>query len=119
MNCPSPKRLTLTRQIGKPCPFCDQPMSLDDKNRWPTRDHYPTPKSHGGRRTIVCCHLCNLLKGDMTKRQWREWRDATPRWWEMTRLERRRHHRELARARRAAIADAPPAQSAPAHRPTP
>lgn len=36
----------------------------------PTRDHYPIPKSRGGKLTIICCYTCNHLKGDMAADKW-------------------------------------------------
>jgi hypothetical protein len=36
----------------------------------PTRDHYPIPKSKGGRRTIISCYTCNHLKGDKDAAEW-------------------------------------------------
>lgn len=61
---------TLRSYHGKSCPYCNRPMDLAKIQLMPTRDHYPIPKSRGGRRTIICCLTCNHLKADMAADAW-------------------------------------------------
>jgi hypothetical protein len=45
-------------------------MDFASRTLRPTRDHYPVPKSKGGRRTIVCCYTCNHLKEARSPQEW-------------------------------------------------
>lgn len=75
---------------GRPCPYCKRPMDQDDRHLQPTRDHHPVPRSKGGRRTIICCMVCNNRKGDMTAAEWQAYMNATPEWWKLTKRDRKR-----------------------------
>ena len=44
-----------------------------------TRDHIH-PKSLGGTKTVPCCLRCNGMKGNLTAREWNQWRADTPDW---------------------------------------
>lgn len=61
---------TLKGHSGKPCPYCTRRMEISSRHLCPTRDHYPIPKSRGGRRIIIVCHTCNHLKGDKSAEAW-------------------------------------------------
>lgn len=61
---------TLSMFQDRPCPYCTRLMDLERDSLMPTRDHYPIPKSRGGRRTIICCYTCNNMKGDMSAHDW-------------------------------------------------
>ena len=66
------------------CYWCWRPLLPSALNlaRSETRDHV-YPKSLGGERTVPACVACNNLKGDMRPYQWREFRQANPKWWLM------------------------------------
>jgi len=66
---------------GKPCPYCERPMSVDHVDICPTRDHHPVPRSKGGTRTLVCCRVCNMVKADRTAAEWEEFMADNPGWW--------------------------------------
>ncbi|MHB8272701.1 HNH endonuclease [Bradyrhizobium sp.] len=86
---------------GKPCPYCQRQMDLRSFHLEPTRDHV-IPQSKGGRKTIICCRLCNSIKADMLPSQWEAYMAANPGWWLLTRAERRAR----ARAPREAVREA-------------
>jgi len=54
--------------IDRPCYYCGRPMR---KNHWdrPTRDHIDPHEvdPNRGRAYVVCCRLCNHMKGNLTQ----------------------------------------------------
>src|SRR4051812_19585709 len=70
-------------QIGAPCTYCKRPT--EDRESLTglaaTRDHV-TPRSKGGRTTVLACRLCNALKKDMALEDWKAFMESFPRWWE-------------------------------------
>lgn len=79
---------------GKPCPFCKRAMDFGDFWLIPTSDHYPVPKSKGGLKTIMCCWLCNNIKGNMTAAEWHDYMREVPEWWLLSRGDRRAKRQE-------------------------
>lgn len=69
-------------QSGKPCAFCLRVMDVTRHDLRPTRDHYPVPRSAGGRVIVWCCWVCNAVKRDMTAEQWDRYRAQHPEWWD-------------------------------------
>lgn len=63
-------------------------MDKDDPALFPTRDHYPVPKSRGGTRTLIACYSCNHIKGDMLAEDWQRYMAEHPEWWTINRAER-------------------------------
>lgn len=79
---------------GRACPYCKR--SMDRRHYWlePTRDHV-VPESRGGRAKIICCRLCNTVKGDAMPERWAAFMIAYPGWWLRTKAELRRAWRTL------------------------
>lgn len=72
-----------TKAKGKPCPYCQRPMTFDSVliGLFPTVEH-TTPRSKGGRHTIMACWDCNQIKRDMLMPEWQEFMVKNPRWWD-------------------------------------
>lgn len=92
---------------GSPCPYCKRTMDRTDptgKLR-PTKDHV-LPRSKGGRglraKVVICCSICNGIKGDMMPDIWDAYMRDNPSWWLLTRQERRRRNRTNREAERTA-----------------
>ena len=68
----TPPTAALAVHIGKPCPYCINPMEAGGR-RQPTRDH-KRPRSQGGtlggRNKLICCRNCNEDKGSQNVEQW-------------------------------------------------
>lgn len=64
------------RYHGKPCPYCAEPMLIDQPRRFPTREHVLPRKLGGtnlqGNRLIVCA-TCNVQKGHKTLTEFLGW----------------------------------------------
>jgi 5-methylcytosine-specific restriction endonuclease McrA len=61
------------------CTYCDRRM-IPGTSTSPTKDHVH-PASKGGVFTILACHECNWLKGDLAADDWQEFMQKNPRWW--------------------------------------
>ena len=59
-------------------------MDMGDVNLCPTRDHYPVPRAHGGRRTLIACSRCNVVKMDMSVVEWQAFMAQNPGWWNLS-----------------------------------
>ena len=73
---PSPKA-----HDREPCRWCQRTMDLLVPELRPTHDHYPIPRSQGGRVTVIACYTCNNIKGNLSADQWHAYMDAHPEWW--------------------------------------
>jgi hypothetical protein len=83
------------RHDGKLCPHCQRAMAIGEEAFWlnPTRDHHPIPKSKGGHETVICCRLCNNVKGDRTVQEWQDFMMDNPNWWTIDAADVRRRKR--------------------------
>lgn len=79
---------------GRACVYCKRKMDRRDYWREPTRDHV-VPASRGGTRRIICCRLCNTVKGDAMPERWAAFMLAYPGWWLRSKAELRRAWRTL------------------------
>lgn len=49
------------------CYYCGKPVS----GPWEyQRDHFPKPRSIGGRETVIACNRCHHIKDRYSNRQW-------------------------------------------------
>lgn len=59
--------------VGKPCPYCEEPMTLHGRRSKATKDHV-VPRIRGGKLTtrnrLIVCAGCN---GDKSSRTLEEW----------------------------------------------
>jgi hypothetical protein len=65
-------------------------MDQGNVHMMPTRDH-TIPRCKGGHRSpkVICCRICNNLKGDMLPAEWDAYMAANPGWWLLTKAQRR------------------------------
>jgi hypothetical protein len=80
---------------GRPCCYCKRKMDMGDVNLCPTRDHYPVPRARGGRRTLIACSRCNVVKMDMSAPEWQAFMHQNPEWWNLTLREINERRREV------------------------
>ena len=54
--------------VDRPCYYCGRPMRRNPYDR-PTRDHIDPHEvdAHRDREFVVCCWLCNHMKGTLTQ----------------------------------------------------
>lgn len=64
-----PLHKMLRDALGKPCPYCQNILTLDDPKRFPTRDHV-IPQARKGQYKIVVCLDCNSCKKNFTIKEW-------------------------------------------------
>jgi HNH endonuclease len=78
------------RHHGKPCGYCQRPMDQNSDLLSATRDH-TVPRCRGGHKSakVICCRKCNGLKADMLPAEWDAYMLANPKWWLLSKGERR------------------------------
>lgn len=102
---------------GKPCPYCANPMLLDDPARRPSRDHVVPrsrrkgkPLARGVPSVIMACYTCNHNKGSRLLGEWHAYLAGT---------RDPRAARVLAFMRARDAKAKPPREKAPQAQPTP